>query len=117
MFKDCIEFDGERLFGVPVYELTLKKIVRKLAEKEIGDFGPWQEAEWAINRNLAGKTVRIKKTGQKARLACVNFLLPDLIMAESAGEEPNMNCVLMDMDGRVLMEKPKNVTFMQVKED
>lgn len=117
MFNVCIEFDGERLFGVPVYELTLKKLARKLAEKEIGDLDPWQEASWAINRNLAGKTVRIKKTGQKARLACVNFLLPDLIMAKATGEAPELNCVLCDMDGRILMEKPKNVTFVQVKED
>lgn len=117
MFNDCIEFDGEHLFGVPVYGPTLKNIVRKLAEKEIGDLDPWQEAEWAINRNLAGKTVRIKKTGQKARLACVNFLLPDLIMAKATGKNPELNCVLCDMDGRISMEKPKNVTFVQVKED
>lgn len=117
MFHDCVEFDGERLFGVPVYGSSLKKIVRKLAEKEIGDLDQWQEAAWAINRHLAGKTVRIKKSGQLLRLACVDFLLPDLIMAKATGEAPELNCVLVDADGRIRMEKPKNVTFVQVKED
>lgn len=54
---------------------------------------------------------------QLLRLACVDFLLPDLIMAKATGEAPELNCVLVDADGRIRMEKPKNVTFVQVKED